>query len=145
MDTCKYPWRFEFTGIIPKEKPKVLTVRDVKRQSEQRKENHKTRREDVSPGQLWCHHVAIKTSMSFLIWVNWEEGLTFLKKKKKKQYLPDFPIFAVKLIASFAEWRLICISILFTFFLLFSFYCFVLFGNSTLHGMFLDHPLVTNS
>ncbi|XP_055995503.1 uncharacterized protein LOC125648149 isoform X7 [Ostrea edulis] len=42
-----------FFGIIPKEKPKVLTVRDVKRQSEQRKENHKTRREDVSPDPSW--------------------------------------------------------------------------------------------
>lgn len=90
MDTCKYPWRFEFTGIIPKEKSKVLTVRDVKRQSEQRKENHKTRREDFSPGQLWCHHVAIETALSFLIRVNRDEGVDNLFKKK--QYLPDFPI-----------------------------------------------------
>ena len=34
-------------GIIPKEKPKVLTVRDVKRQSEQRKEFHKTRKDEM--------------------------------------------------------------------------------------------------
>ncbi|XP_061173405.1 uncharacterized protein LOC133182524 isoform X9 [Saccostrea echinata] len=44
-----------FFGIIPKEKPKVLTVRDVKRQSELRKENHKTRREDVSPDPSWTY------------------------------------------------------------------------------------------
>ncbi|XP_011421722.3 pleckstrin homology domain-containing family A member 7 isoform X14 [Magallana gigas] len=44
-----------FFGIIPKEKSKVLTVRDVKRQSEQRKENHKTRREDFSPDPSWNH------------------------------------------------------------------------------------------
>ncbi|XP_078334386.1 uncharacterized protein LOC111131248 isoform X11 [Crassostrea virginica] len=47
-----------FFGIIPKEKPKVLTVRDVKRQSEQRKENHKTRREDISPDPSWNYKVA---------------------------------------------------------------------------------------
>ncbi|XP_067655336.1 uncharacterized protein [Haliotis asinina] len=35
-----------FFGIIPRERPKVLTVRDVKRQSEQRKEREKLRRED---------------------------------------------------------------------------------------------------
>ncbi|XP_046546105.1 uncharacterized protein LOC124256185 isoform X2 [Haliotis rubra] len=35
-----------FFGIIPRERPKVLTVRDVKRQSEQRKEREKMRRED---------------------------------------------------------------------------------------------------
>ncbi|XP_062582120.1 uncharacterized protein LOC134243894 isoform X12 [Saccostrea cucullata] len=45
-----------FFGIIPKEKPKVLTVRDVKRQSELRKENHKTRREDVSPDPSWTYN-----------------------------------------------------------------------------------------
>ena len=32
-------------GIIPKEKPKTLTVRDVKRQSEQRREREKIRKE----------------------------------------------------------------------------------------------------
>lgn len=123
MDTCKYPWRFEFTGIIPKEKSKVLTVRDVKRQSEQRKENHKTRREDFSPGQLWCHHVAIETALSFLIRVNWEEGVDILlKKKEKKSNTCQIFRFAVKLIASFAEWRLICISLLFTFILSAFFY-----------------------
>lgn len=120
MDTCKYPWRFEFTGIIPKEKSKVLTVRDVKRQSEQRKESHKTRREDFSPGQLWCHHVAIETALSFLIRVNWEEGAVNLLKKKSNTC--QIFRFAVKLIASFAEWRLICISLLFTFILSAFFY-----------------------
>lgn len=32
-------------GIIPKERPKTLTVRDVKRQSEQRREREKIRKE----------------------------------------------------------------------------------------------------
>ena len=32
-------------GILPKERPKTLTVRDVKRQSEQRREREKIRKE----------------------------------------------------------------------------------------------------
>ncbi|XP_041367889.1 uncharacterized protein LOC121382369 [Gigantopelta aegis] len=49
-----------FFGIIPKEKSKVLTVRDVKRQHDQRKEREKMRREadDDDDEQGGCYSVS---------------------------------------------------------------------------------------
>ncbi|XP_021358456.1 uncharacterized protein LOC110453702 isoform X10 [Mizuhopecten yessoensis] len=65
-DTVDGQWDIEeaddntkrFFGILPKDKPKTLTVRDVKRQSEQRKEQLKVRKEteEDGGGEPWSYN-----------------------------------------------------------------------------------------
>ncbi|XP_069110260.1 uncharacterized protein, partial [Argopecten irradians] len=59
------PWDIEdadentkrFFGLLPKDKPKTLTVRDVKRQSEQRKEQLKVRKEpEEDSAEPWSYN-----------------------------------------------------------------------------------------
>ncbi|XP_033751660.1 uncharacterized protein LOC117335636 isoform X2 [Pecten maximus] len=64
-DAVDGPWDIEdadentkrFFGLLPKDKPKTLTVRDVKRQSEQRKEQLKVRKEpEDDSGEPWSYN-----------------------------------------------------------------------------------------